>query len=201
MGTTVAGPFFTFREELEKQQPGATIEGLGLRYPALPVPGVWGSLFGNSWNEYEDSFWEGAGDVAIGVREASEACPKEKIVLAGYSQGALAIHLALTDLVGSTELAHVSGVILIADPENRGDDTTIEKWGSAKTNADGLYTKVFGHSLTAVTPSALKGHAVEFCHNHDIVCAPGLGAGASEHTDYGWSEIDPLGTWMAEHLR
>ena len=201
MGTTVAGPFFAFREELEKRQPGATIEGFGLRYPALPVPSVWGSLFGNSWNEYEDSFWEGAGNVAIGVREASEACPKEKVVLAGYSQGALAIHLALTDLMGSTELAHVSGVILIADPENRGDDTNIEKWGSAKTNADGLYTKVFGHSLTAVTPSTLKGHEVEYCHNHDIVCAPGLGAGASEHTDYGWSEIEPLGSWMAEHLR
>jgi hypothetical protein len=201
MGSRVPGAFFAFREQLEKQQPGATVSDLGIRYPALPVPGIWGVIFGNAFNEYEDSFWEGAGNIAEGVREAAEACPKEKIVLAGYSQGALSIHLAITDLMGSAELSHVSGVVMVADPENRGDDSNTEKTGGAKTNADGLYTKVFGHGLTAVTPTALHGHAIEICHNHDIVCAPGIGAGTSEHQDYSWSELEPLGTWMAEHLK
>jgi hypothetical protein len=201
MGSRVPGAFFAFREELEKLQPGASIKGFGLRYKALPVPGPMGAIFGNAYNEYEESFWEGALNIAIGVREEAEACPKEKIVLAGYSQGALAIHLAIGSLMSGSEVSHVAGVILIADPENRGDDTNIEKWGSANTNADGIYTKVFGHSLTAVTPSTLKGHAVEICHNHDIVCAPGVGAWTTDHENYNWSEIEPLGTWMAEHLR
>ena len=204
MGSRVPAAFFAFREELKQLQPSSTVRGFGLQYPALPVPGAWGAIFGNSYNEYEDSFWEGALDVSEAVREDAEACPKEKIVLAGYSQGALSIHLALTDLMSSSGLAHVGGVILIADPENRGDDTNVTKYGSASTSADGIYTKAFGYSDTAVIPSALHGRAIEICHKGDIVCAPsfipGIGSGTTEHEDYMDSEIEPLGTWMAERL-
>jgi hypothetical protein len=200
MGSRVPGAFFAYREEFEKLHPGETIRAFGLRYPALPVPFSWAAVFGDAFNEYEESYWDGASDIAEGVREESERCPSEKIVLAGYSQGALSIHLAVTELMSSEELSHVGGVILIADPENRGDDKNIEKYGSASTTADGLFTKVFGHSLTSPIPSALKGRAIEICHNHDIVCAPGIGAWTTDHENYTWSEIEPLGFWAAEHL-
>jgi hypothetical protein len=200
MGSRVPGAFFAFREEFEKLHPGATVRGYGLHYPALPVPSFWGVIFDGAFGEYEDSYWEGALDVAEIVREEASACPQEKIVLGGYSQGALSIHLALTDLMSGGELSHVAGVILIADPENRGDDTNVTKTGSAAPSADGLYTKVFGDGDTAVIPSALRGKAIEICHKGDIVCAPGIGAGTAEHEDYAWSEIEPLGTWMAERV-
>jgi Cutinase/Bacterial Ig-like domain (group 3) len=201
MGSRVPAAFFAFREETEKLKPGATVRGFGLRYPALPVPGPWGAIFGNSYESYEESFWEGALDIALGVQQETQACPAERIVLAGYSQGALAIHLALTDLMSSAEVSHVAGVILIADPENRGDDSNIEKYGNASTSADGIYTKVFGYGDTAPIPIGLRGHAVEICHKADIVCAPGIGAWTTEHENYSWSEMEPLGFWAAEHLR
>jgi len=198
MGSRISGAFFAFREEFEKLEPGSTVRAFGLRYPALPVPGAWGSIFGNSYNEYEESFWEGALDIALGVHEESEECPSEKIVLAGYSQGALSIHLALTDLMSGADLSHVAAVILLADPENRGDDTSVTKWGSAATSADGIYTKAFGRGDTATIPASVGARTISYCHNNDIVCAPGVGSWTTEHTDYAWSEIEPLGVWAAE---
>ncbi len=199
MGSRIPGIFFAFREEFEKLSPGSTVRGFGLRYPALPVPGPWGAIFGNSYLEFEESFWEGALDIALGVHQESEACPSEKIVLAGYSQGALAIHLALSELMSSADLSHVSAVVLLADPEARGDDNGVTKWGSAATSADGIYTMAFGHGGTAVIPSSVAGRTIAYCHNNDIVCAPGLGSWTSEHSNYSWSEIEPLGVWAADH--
>jgi hypothetical protein len=141
---------------------------------------------------------EGALDIALGVHQESEACPSEKIVLAGYSQGALSIHLALTDLMSSANLSHVSAVILLADPENRGDDASEAKWGSAVPSADGIYTKAFGHGDTATIPSPVGSRTISYCHNNDIVCASGIGSWTTEHSNYSWSEIEPLGIWAAE---
>ena len=199
MGTRVSSAYFGMVERLTTLHPDWSVRAFGLRYPALPTPGPWGAVFGNDLNTYIDSYWDGAGAIAAGVAQEASACPSEKIVLAGYSQGALAIHLAVTDLMSRAERSHIGGVALIADPENRGDDAET-KIGSAAHSADGIYTKAFGKEDSATIPSDLASRTISLCHNNDIVCAPGFGSWTTEHTNYSSNEITPLGTWAADHL-
>lgn len=61
-------------------------------------------------------------------------CPGAKIVLAGYSQGAIAVHDAENWLAVHKhgELAHVAGTLLLADPD-RVPCTKAKEFGTSKT--------------------------------------------------------------------
>jgi hypothetical protein len=67
-------------------------------------------------------------------------------------------------------------------------------------NADGIWTKV--PSLPSANkgplPSSVVGQTLALCDNHDIVCAPGFGASASNHTDYDSAEENDMGLWAAD---
>lgn len=170
-----------------------------------PVPGWLGAAYGNpAWDDFIDSYWDGAGAIALGVHQEAKVCPSERIVLAGYSSGTLAIHLALTEVLDSSDRTHIGAVMLISDPENRGDGAET-KSGSAARSADGSYTLAFGHEDTSPIPSDLAGRTISLCKQDDFVCAPGRGGvnrlgGVNQHGNYDSSEIMPLGAWAAEHL-
>ena len=61
------------------------------------------------------------------VQAFTKQCPNTKVVLAGYSQGAMVIHRNLQDLADDP---HVAAALLIADGDRLPVDTTI-KMGSA----------------------------------------------------------------------
>jgi hypothetical protein len=105
----------------------------------------------------------------------------------------------------------LGGVILIADPAKVGGDSDT-LWqdgavpaGNGVAGASGIWTKVRSAFLPGTLPggrlpSSVDDRTVEICHNHDIVCSPGLGASSSNHTDYSTSEEDALGDWVADEL-
>ena len=200
MGTRVNWAFYGMQDGLKDLHPTWTIRPFSLRYPALPVPGPWGAVFGSDFDNYMDSYWDGAGSIALGVRQEADLCPSERIVLAGYSQGALAIHLAVTELMDADDRSHIGAIALIADPENRGDDPET-KYGSASPLADGIYTKVFGHGDTSAFPSSIAGRTISLCDDNDIVCAPGIGSWTYVHESYDSNDIRPLGEWAAQRLK
>lgn len=87
------------------------------------------------------------------IQDEEQNCPGEKLVLAGYSQGALVIRIALLQLAADDPSAfgfHIAAVLMLADPakvSNGAEDTweaDLQQAGSAVENADGIWTEITG---------------------------------------------------------
>ncbi|PWD52038.1 hypothetical protein C8046_16695 [Serinibacter arcticus] len=107
-----------------------TVTEVALEYPALPI-GSWSgpSLvsavldIGNNFLTFDmtsrpgymESVQTGADNLIETLDDQYVRCPDQQVVLAGYSQGAWVIHLALARR-GNHATSQISGVALIADP-------------------------------------------------------------------------------------
>jgi hypothetical protein len=207
LGSKIGWAYKAVQDALAPQ----TVQPVAVEYPALPFLGsnvgkdiqvVW-SLANT---EYVDNLWEGAW-VTEGVLGDAEAnCPTSKIILAGYSSGAFAVHEGLNNLT-SAEAKRVAAVILLADPSKLrpGEEPKVTTEGTAKTSADGIYTKTFGNGLGDLTginptkiPQSVEAKTISWCNDHDPVCAFGKGIKPSVHSAYSQSELEYLGNWAAQ---
>jgi hypothetical protein len=114
--------YFGFQKKLREDRPNVTIREYGIRYRAL---GVWHNPLKT---DYLGSIYEGVAQLTAFLRQEIRRCAADpqEIVLIGYSQGALAIHIALRyldgeavlgpDLAAISVMDRISSVILIADP-------------------------------------------------------------------------------------
>ena len=183
------------------------VKVLGVQYRAL------GTLFDPlkfGTQAYFDSIYEGVDQLQEMIQGEESHCPGEKLVLAGYSQGALVIHIALLELANSDPAAlgssHIAAVLMIADPAKVGHaaeetwEGDLEVAGAGVQNADGIWTKIPGlpEEDKGPLPSSVVGLTLAICHNHDIVCAPGSGASVSNHTSYDSAETGDMGLWAAD---
>lgn len=142
----------------------------------------------------------------------------EKIVLSGYSQGALVVHSTLRSLEAfhPQAMSYIAAVVLVADPGkvSRGAETLWEGEGlparESIFNAEGIYTKSFGNWFGSADwydtttrgagplPASVTGRTLSICHDKDAVCAPGRRSGVGPHTNYSSSELNAMGRWAAE---
>jgi hypothetical protein len=112
------------------------------------------------------------GDEAI--RRAVAECSSVRIVLAGYSQGALVWHKLLLKYKGdkaSTHLlSHIDGVILIADPA-RNRNSAVQVAGTANRANGGLTQQIksLGFAESDLPPEVL-GVSTQICDKGDLVC-------------------------------
>jgi hypothetical protein len=157
---------------------------------------------------YFDSVYDGVNKTVSMILDEESHCPSEKLILAGYSQGALAIHLALMDLASADPgtLSSIAAVLMIADPAKVGYAAE-ETWeldellaGPGVSAADGIWTKSAPHSMSGPLPSLVTGRTLAICHNQDIVCSPGLWSTIDNHTSYDTSEENDMGVWAADTL-
>ncbi|MBP2269195.1 hypothetical protein J3A64_004735 [Pseudarthrobacter sp. PvP004] len=174
------------------------IATLGLDYPAFPVPIVEEkSLQGIA--QYVPGAWQGSLSLIWEIEQAAERCPDQKIVLAGYSQGAWVIHAAVNYMAAaqSPRLQHVKGVSLLADPLRKSSDF-MHHFGTATTDATGVVNLKIGNvtvgmhdwmngvvkkmypelsDLEAVKmslggyPGSFSGPTISICDHQDPVCA------------------------------
>jgi cutinase len=202
MGTRVPPVRWGIEERLAELFPPdqrPQIRQIGLEYPAADVS--WSKI---SSGEFHASIWEGVYALYELLVTEHERCPGERIVLAGYSQGALAIHLALSDLAVAEPIpmSAIAGVALIADPArlSDGSETFI---GGAASHAHGVYTTT---DATPSIPAAVTLRTISLCHKNDVVCAIGSGAlidaiaGADQHTRYSITEGVDLGVWITNKM-
>ncbi|MFN8167714.1 MAG: cutinase family protein [Candidatus Nanopelagicales bacterium] len=208
--------YLGYQDKLLQLRPGTTFREYGIRYQALGV-------FHNPFrNDYIASVIQGWNQVMDYVEQEAARCAAdpEEIVLVGYSQGALAIHLALRSWESNhpSLLSRVSAVILIADPAKvrHGNEHLFEDVdhpaGSGVSNAEGIYHALVedfdnDYPVSGPIPAAVTNRTVSLCKNHDEVCASGIAGltaavldqipgieGLEVHTSYTTSELKWFGS-------
>lgn len=147
---------------------GRTITAEAVQYPAAPVP-LAGGLRG--WMNFMDSVDDGTEATAAQFKAFTAQCPNTKVVLAGYSQGAMVIHRNLADLADDP---HVVAALLVADGDRLPTDTTIDMGSTAQALDIGKGVAQEHSFLASAPTSKLLAHigarTVSVCDVGDPVC-------------------------------
>lgn len=147
---------------------GKTITAEAVQYPATPVP-LEGGLGG--WMGFMDSVNAGADAVAEQFTAFTERCPNTKVVLAGYSQGAMVVHRNLADLADNP---NVAAALLIADGDRLPGDTTINLGSTAVVPGAGKGVaqehSFLASAPTSPLPPAMGARTISVCDVGDPVC-------------------------------
>ncbi len=202
MGKIVYQSYQALQQQLVAE--GRTITAEAVEYPAKDVPADAGI---GDWLDYMGSV--DAGTAALGAQYAAftAQCPTSKVVLAGYSQGAMAVHRNLLALGADPNL---SAALLIADGDRHPDDTTVNI-GSASTDPEKTGGAAQDWPILAHAPAKLPANVgvrtISVCDAGDAVCdydpdADEVSATAvAVHTSYTVSGSNgQMWTWMVHQL-
>jgi hypothetical protein len=147
---------------------GKTITAEAVDYPAAPVP-LEGGIGG--WLGFLGSVGDGTDAAGEQFAAFTKQCPDTKVVLAGYSQGAMVIHRNLYKLADDPQVA---AALLIADGDRLPTDTTINMGSTAVVPTKGMGVAQ-DHSFLAKTntsplPPEIGAKTVSVCDVGDPVC-------------------------------
>ena len=186
MGDVVYQSYQQLRAAL--QASGRTISAEAVDYPAAPVPSD-GGLGG--WLGFMHSVDNGADATADQFAAFTQRCPNSKVVLAGYSQGAMVIHRNLYDLADDP---HVAAALLVADGDRLPADTTIAMGSAALTPGVGKGVaqehSFLASTDTSMLPPEIGARTISVCDVGDPVCdydpatADMSASGMAIHTAY-----------------
>jgi hypothetical protein len=202
MGEIVYQSYQALQQQLAAE--GRTMTAEAVNYPAKDVPPDAGV---GDWLDYMGSV--DAGTNALGAQYAAftAQCPTTKVVLAGYSQGAMAVHRNLVNIGADPNLA---AALLIADGDRHPDDTTVNI-GSAspdpeKTGGAAQDWPILAHA-PALLPANIGVRTISVCDAGDAVCDYDPDAeevsptAVAIHTSYSTADADgQMWTWMVHQL-
>src|SRR5690349_3167813 len=188
------------------QQDGRTMTAEAVDYPAVPVPDDNGGV--GAWLGFMGSV--DAGAKALGEQYATfvAQCPTSKVVLAGYSQGAMVVHRNLAALAASP---NVAAVLLIADGDRRPEDPTLNLGTASGIPERGKGVAqdwpILAHAPAPLTPE-IAARTISVCNLNDAVCDYDEDADDSKaayarrvsvHTSYGLGQTQGL-AWTSPLL-
>lgn len=161
---------------LDADMPDSTSSALRpVDYPALAVPV---SVDTSAWDDYFQSVEDGATASRDLISTTADDCPESKIVVAGYSQGAMAIRRALTEL-DAADAEAVDGGVLIGDGDKLPEDA-VTLLPDTDTDGDSGIAQVakdeWGVDSGASSDplaSEWESKIMSACNDGDIVCALG----------------------------
>ncbi|MGH3675745.1 MAG: cutinase family protein [Mycobacterium sp.] len=165
MGRVVYQSYRALEQQLAQE--GRTITAEAVDYPAIEVPEDAGVL---DWGNFIGSV--DTGKAALGGQYAAftQRCPNTKVVLAGYSQGAMVVHRNLHELAASPNLA---AALLIADGDRLPEDTTVNI-GTAPAGPDEVGGAAQDWPILAHAPDELPANVgvrtISVCDAGDAVC-------------------------------
>ena len=153
------------------------------RYPADPAPEAV-----TNYKAYQASAADGAYSIVTEINRARAACGNQlRFVMAGYSQGAWSVHIALYALDAAT-LNSISAVVLFGDPEFQ-PGQVIDRGSQNGLGNSGLATP-FDASHRNV-PASIRARTASYCLPQDPVCQ-GIGLGGPGYLkhclDVNWAE-------------
>ncbi|MCV7416364.1 cutinase family protein [Mycolicibacterium litorale] len=157
------------RADLEQllARDGRTMTSEAVVYPATEVPEDGGIM---DWAGFISSVDAGTSALATQYATFVQQCPTTKVVLAGYSQGAMVVHRNLHALGASPNLA---GALLIADGDRLPTDPTLNL-GSVTTVPGAGKGVAQDWPILAHAPAPLPPHVgartISVCDLGDAVC-------------------------------
>ncbi|WP_099037221.1 cutinase family protein [Mycobacterium neglectum] len=150
------------------QQDGRTMTAEAVDYPAVDAPGEDGGV--GEWLGFIGSV--DAGSAALGKQYEGfvQRCPASKVVLAGYSQGAMVVHRNLEALQASPNLA---AVLLVADGDRLPEDPTLNLGTASGIPERGKGAAqdwpILAHAPGPMPP-AIGARTISVCNLGDAVC-------------------------------
>ncbi|WNG93819.1 cutinase family protein [Mycobacterium sp. ITM-2016-00318] len=202
MGAIVYQSYQALSSQLAQE--GRTITAEAVNYPAEDVPDDAGV---GDWLEYMGSV--DAGTAALGAQYAdfTARCPESKVVLAGYSQGAMVVHRNLVTIGANPNMA---AALLIADGDRHPDDTTVNIGTAStdpeKTGGAAQDWPILAHA-PAILPANIGVRTISVCDAGDAVCdydpevEEASPAAVAIHTSYTTADSDgQLWTFMVKQL-
>ncbi|MBD9700383.1 cutinase family protein [Flavimobilis sp. GY10621] len=142
--------------------------GTKIRYLSAIYPAVEASNAVTAPKVYQNSVNYGVSSVKSMVTKLVDNCPKTRIVLAGYSQGAQVMHGVARQLTGKYQKA-ISSIILIANPvNNMSDPLMLSFTGGEKLAKPQTWRGVLARG--ANLPSAYGIRVLSVCAPKDVVC-------------------------------
>jgi cutinase len=149
----VGGVGQAFIDAVNSKVPSGSVGVYPVNYPAI--------------DDYRNSATAGANDASAHIESLVANCPDTKIVLGGYSQGAMVMDMS-TNSLPPRVADHVAAVVLFGNPSS--------------TYSGSL----MGGPLPTLDP-AYRAKSVDFCIPDDIICAEG--GNMVPHLMYPSSEI------------
>ncbi|WP_343574393.1 cutinase family protein [Mycobacterium sp.] len=159
------GPGQAFYDSLTSQLPGKTITLYPVNYP--------------STTDYANSAKAGAADEVAHVEGTVANCPKTKIVIGGYSQGAGVADLTSHQLPAQ-DASHIAALALFGNPQS--------------TYAKGLADE----QIPALDPSYVP-KTIDICLPGDNICAEG--GSIIAHLGYVPDATNQAATFVAQKLQ
>lgn len=165
MGRVIARSRADLQQLVESD--GRTMTAEAVVYPATEVPEDGGIL---DWAGFINSVDTGTAALADQYATFVQQCPTSKVVLAGYSQGAMVVHRNLHALGTSPNFA---GALLVADGDRLPTDPT-HNLGSVTAMPGKGKGVAQDWPILAHTPAALPTHigarTISVCDLGDAVC-------------------------------
>lgn len=160
-------PVYRAFDRFRKAVGDSNVRRISIDYPAVSATRVGNYLGGGDFLKSVNWGVEWLKDTLKGETDRC-AATGEKIIVSGYSQGALVAH----ETLAGKAMPNLKGSVLIADPELK-LETGMRMFGTAETHAKGLWTRFLSGSYRPLGyPMAAK--TAEVCNNGDVVCAPGV---------------------------
>ena len=202
MGAIVYQSYQALAQQLAQE--GRTITAEAVNYPAKDVPADAGV---GDWLDYMGSVDVGTAALGGQYADFTARCPESKVVLAGYSQGAMVVHRNLAAIGANPNL---SAALLIADGDRHPEDTTVNI-GTASTDPEKTGGAAQDWPILAHAPALLPANigvrTISVCDAGDAVCdydpeaeetSP---AAVAIHTSYTTADSDgQMWTWMVHQL-
>lgn len=199
-GTGLGKQVYSVSQRLTRQLPGRAVTSQAVTYPAQGV-----ELLVTNPDAYFTSLELGSQSIQSALRARAAACPQERVVLAGYSQGAMVVHRALQDLdrAGDPDarqiLARTDGVVLISDGDRRRRDRVTDYGTAGRSEGVGFALRPGSGARGTKLPPGMKDRIHSVCLDLDVVCdyqpdvhsGAGLLAGAAIHSD-GYTTSRPV---------
>jgi len=166
MGRVVFQSYTDLKQRIEGD--GRMITAEAVEYPAVAVPEDDGGV--GDWLGFMGSVDTGAAALGTQYESFVQRCPSSKVVLAGYSQGAMVVHRNLQALAASPNL---TASLLIADGDRRPDDPTFNIGSVTAVPGAGKGVAqdwpILAHAPGPMAPE-VGARTISVCNLGDAVC-------------------------------
>lgn len=158
------------------------LPGVDVAVEAVPYPAASMIVLAADPSTYFAGLEKGVTWTRARVAQSVAQCPDQRVVLMGYSQGAMVMHRAIQDVVAAGDtaaLSRIDGAVLLADGDRAAGDG-VRRWGTAKRGV-GLARQLPALSGVRSTPIPrdVARRVQSVCDRGDSVCDAGGASGPS----------------------